>query len=178
MSRIAIPALEAATGATAEVYAQIKAGLGNVPNTFAAIGALQPVGLKAMMDVERALTAGSLSLQEQEIINIVVSHASGCDYCESAHVHLGKRAGLTREALWQIRHGGLIGHARHDALLIFVRILLNIRGTVSEASIAAVRAAGYTDIQLAEISLAIALITFTNTFNRINNTELDFPRID
>ena len=39
------------------------------------------------------------------------------------------------------------------------------------------RAAGYTDTQLAEISLAIAMTIFTNTFNRINDTAVDFPSV-
>ncbi len=39
MSRIPTPALATATGATAEVYAQIKKAAGKVPNTYAAMGA-------------------------------------------------------------------------------------------------------------------------------------------
>lgn len=44
--------------------------------------------------------------------------------------------------------------------------------------LAAIRAQGYTDTQLAEISLAIALTIFTNTFNRINDTDVDMPSLD
>jgi alkylhydroperoxidase family enzyme len=43
--------------------------------------------------------------------------------------------------------------------------------------VAAVRTAGYTDAQLVEISLAVAVATFTNTFNRINDTEIDLPPV-
>lgn len=39
------------------------------------------------------------------------------------------------------------------------------------------RAAGYTERQLIEISLAIASITFTNLVNRVNDTTLDFPAV-
>ena len=39
----------------------------------------------------------------------------------------------------------------------------------------AIKAAGYTDTRLVDISLALAVITFTNAFNRINDTTLDFP---
>lgn len=42
MSGIPTPALETATGATAEVYAQIKKAAVKVPNTFATIGAHAP----------------------------------------------------------------------------------------------------------------------------------------
>ena len=38
-------------------------------------------------------------------------------------------------------------------------------GTISDDEVAAMRAAGYTDTQLADIALAVALTVFTNTFN-------------
>jgi hypothetical protein len=43
MSRIAIPAIESGTGATADIYVQVKkiAG-GRVPNTYVALGHLAP----------------------------------------------------------------------------------------------------------------------------------------
>ena len=50
-------------------------------------------------------------------------------------------------------------------------------GTVSDAEFAAIRAAGYSDAQLVEISLAFATTVFTNVFNRINDTTLDFPAV-
>jgi alkylhydroperoxidase family enzyme len=39
----------------------------------------------------------------------------------------------------------------------------------------AIKAAGYTDQQFVDIRLAIAVTTFTNVFNRINDTAIDFP---
>jgi hypothetical protein len=48
-------------------------------------------------------------------------------------------------------------------------------GTVSDEEFAAIKAAGYSDAQLVEISLAFATTVFTNVFNRINDTEIDFP---
>ena len=38
MSRIAVPAIASATGATAEVYAQVKKAAGGIPKLFAALG--------------------------------------------------------------------------------------------------------------------------------------------
>src|ERR1700744_6133909 len=81
MSRIATPALDTATGATAEVYAQIKKAAGGVPNTFATIGAHGPAALKAVLNADGVLATGSLSKQDQETIKLVVSEAAGCDYC-------------------------------------------------------------------------------------------------
>jgi uncharacterized peroxidase-related enzyme len=177
MSRIHTPAIESATGATAEVYAQIKKLAGGVPNTFATIGAHGPVALKAVLDADGALAVGSLSRQDQETIKLVVSEVAGCDYCVAAHSLLGKMTGLKPEALKQIREGVPTGDAKRDALVHFVRNLQQTSGTISEAEVSAIKAAGYTDAQLVDISLAIAVTVFTNVFNRINDTVLDFPAV-
>jgi uncharacterized peroxidase-related enzyme len=175
MSRIATPALATATGATAEVYTEIRKSIGKVPNTFATIGAHGPHALKAMLHADSVLANGSLSKPDQEAIKLAASAAAGCDYCEDAHSMLAKLAGLTPEAVAQIRVGAPTGNAKRDALVAFVRNLVRSSGTVSDDAFAAIRAAGYSDAQLVDISLAIAVITFTNVFNRINNTELDLP---
>lgn len=178
MSRIAIPAIESATGATAEVYAQVKkiAG-GNVPNLFAALGHLAPASLAAVLNAEGALASSSLSKQDLETIKLLVSEQTGCDYCVAAHHMLGKMVGLSADALGAIRSGQATGDAKRDALVRFVSNLQNTRGTISEDEFAAIRHAGYTDTQLAEISLAIAMTIFTNSFNRINDTDVDFPAV-
>src|SRR5258708_31005887 len=94
MSRIPTPAVDSATGATAELFAQIKKAAGKVPNTFAAIGAHGPAALKAMLQAEAVLAAGTLNKHDQETINLAVSAPDGCDYCDGAHNLLGKLSRL------------------------------------------------------------------------------------
>ena len=146
-----------------------------MPNTFAAIGAHGPDALKAMLMADSVLAAGSLSKRDQETIKLVVSGVVGCDYCEAAHSLLGKLAGLKPDEIKNIRAGKPTGDLKRDALVGFVRTLAATSGTVSDAEFAAIKAAGYSDAQLVDISLAFASITFTNVFNRINDTDLDFP---
>ena len=175
MSRIPTPAVESATGAAAELFAQIKKSAGKVPNTFASIGAHRPAALKAILNADAVLAAGSLSKQDQEAIKLAVSAAVGCDYCEAAHSLLGRIAGLKPDELLLIRAGRPTGDAKRDALVRFVRLLALTRGTIGDEEFQALRAAGYNDAQLVDISLTLAVITFTNVFNRINDTTLDFP---
>jgi AhpD family alkylhydroperoxidase len=166
-------------GPTADVYAQVRkfAG-GGVPNLFAALGHLAPATLAAALNAESALAASSLSKQDLETIKLLVSEATGCDYCVAAHVMLGKMTGLSADALRAIRAGRSTGDAKRDALVHFVLTLQKTSGTISDVEFSAVRAAGYTEAQLAEISLAIAMTIFTNTFNRINDTDIDMPAAD
>jgi uncharacterized peroxidase-related enzyme len=177
MPRINTPALESATGATAEVYAQIKKVIGQVPNTYAAIGAHGPSALKSILQADGVLAASSLSKQDQATVKLVVSEAAGCDYCVAAHSLLGKLTGLAPEVLKHIRAGQPTGDAKRDALVRFVRNLAQTSGTISDEEFAAIRAAGYSDTQLVDISLAIAVTVFTNVFNRINDTAIDFPAV-
>lgn len=63
-----------------------------------------------------------------------------------------------------------------DALLKFVLTLVTTRNTLSAEAVASVKEAGYSDRQILEAILAISAILFTNMFNRVNDTVLDFPK--
>ncbi|KJK22229.1 alkylhydroperoxidase [Burkholderiaceae bacterium 16] len=176
MSRITVPAIDSAVGATAEVYAQVKRATGgSVPNLFAALGHIAPATLKAVLNAEGALATGGLSKQDLETIKLLVSELTGCDYCVAAHVMLGKMVGLSPETVRRIRAGESTGDAKRDALIQFVRTIQETSGTLGNEAFTAIRSAGYNDAQLADIALTIGLTVFTNTFNRVNDTDLDFP---
>jgi uncharacterized peroxidase-related enzyme len=177
MSRLSVPDLEYQAGPSGQVYAQIKKAIGSVPNTFAAIAAHGPAALKSILAADAVLAAGSLTKRDQETIKLIVSGVAGCDYCVAAHSLLGKLAGLKPDELKNIRDGNLTGDAKRDALIRFVRKLAQSSGTVSDEDFAAIKAAGYSDAQLVDISLAFATTVFTNVFNRINDTEIDFPAV-
>ena len=51
------------------------------------------------------------------------------------------------------------------------------RGFVSDEELASVRGAGFGDDEIAEIVAAVALNAFSNYFNHVAQTEVDFPRI-
>lgn len=179
MSRITIPSIDTASGATAEVYEQVrKMTGGQVPNLFAAVGHLAPATLTAYLNAEAALAAAGLGRKDLETIKLLVSAQTGCDYCVAAHAMLAKMTGLSPDAVRAIGHMEPTGDAKRDALITFVLRVMRESGTVPADAVAAIRAAGYSEAQLVAISLAISLTMFTNTFNRINDTDVDFPAVD
>jgi uncharacterized peroxidase-related enzyme len=175
MSRLSAIKPEAATGAAAEIFAKIRKAVGKVPNAYATIGTHSPEALGALLNVEGVIAAGSLSKQDTEAIKLAVSEVAGCDYCLAAHTLAGKFAGLAPETMKAVREGEASGDAKRDALVHFVRTLVQTHGTLPEAEVGAIREAGYTERQIVEIALTVASITFTNLVNRINDTTLDFP---
>jgi uncharacterized peroxidase-related enzyme len=177
MSRLSVPNLESDTGPSGQIYAQIKKAIGSVPKTFAAIAAHGPAALKSVLAADAVLAAGSLTKRDQEVIKPVISGAAGCDYGVAAHNYLAQLVGVKPDALKRIGDGKPTGDTKHDALVSFVRRLARSSGTVSDEDFAAIKAAGYSNSQLVEISLAFATTVFTNIFNRINDTEIDFPAV-
>jgi uncharacterized peroxidase-related enzyme len=177
MTRLTAIRPEDATGAAADVFAKIKKAAGRVPNAYATIGSHSPEALSAALAFDAAVSAGTLSKQDIEIIKLAVSEHAGCDYCLAAHTLMGKLAGLSAEQMRQVRAGSASGDAARDALVKYVGVLVGTRGTVPVDAVDAILAAGYTERQLIEINLAIASITFTNLVNRVNDTVLDFPAV-
>lgn len=170
----AIPA-DQASGATAEVYANIKQALGRIPNAYATLATLAPEALKSMLAADRVLAGGPLSKPDQETVKLVLSELSGCDYCVAAHSMVGKMVGLSAATMRQIRAGQSTGDTRRDALVAFTRSLILNPGTVAQSQVQSLRDAGYGGEEIVHIGLAISVITFTNVFNRINETVVDFP---
>ncbi|GLU31178.1 carboxymuconolactone decarboxylase family protein [Trinickia caryophylli] len=178
MSRLRTIKPEDATGPLAEVFSAIRKAVGKVPNTYAVIGTQSHDALGAALAFDAAVGRGTLAKADIEIVKLVVSEFSGCDYCIAVHTFVGKANGLAGEAMKAARAGASTGDAKRDALVAYVRALVGTRGTVPAETVEAVRRAGYTDRQLIEINLAIASITFTNLVNRVNDTPLDFPKVD
>ena len=51
------------------------------------------------------------------------------------------------------------------------------KGNFSNGALEAVRAAGYSNAEVTEIVANVALNLFTNYFNHVAQTEVDFPRV-
>jgi AhpD family alkylhydroperoxidase len=121
--------------------------------------------------------ASTLSKQDQETVKLLISEVADGDHCVAVHSLLGKMTGLANEVLKQIRAGQPTGDAKRDALVRFGRNLAETSGTISDEEVSAIKAAGYTDQQLVDISLAIAVTVFMNVCNRIHDTAIACPAV-
>jgi uncharacterized peroxidase-related enzyme len=178
MSRLFAIAVSEATGHAADLFSAVNRTVGKVPNSYLGIGGNSPVALEAVLSLEASLRKSNLSVRDIEVVKLVVSQTTGCDYCLAAHTLMGKKIGLDREAILALRQARPSGDARDDALAGFVLHLITTSGTVPIDVVTAIRQAGFTDAQIVDVTMAIASIAFTNLFNRINDTSLDFPPAD
>jgi uncharacterized peroxidase-related enzyme len=164
---------EQATGKTKELLGNIQKNLGMVPNIFRLM-ANSPAVLEAYLNFSGALAKGALEAKLRERLAITVAEGNGCDYCLAAHTAIGRLTGLTDEEIDDSRSGASPDR-RADAALKFVRRVLAQRGRTDEADVNHLRAAGFTDGEIAELVAGVALNIFTNYFNLVSATEVDFP---
>ncbi len=174
MPRVHAVEPQEARGKAKELLDAVKAKLGLVPNMTRAM-AVSPSVLEAYLGFSGSLGHGVLPAKAREQLALDVGEVNHCDYCVSAHSAIGKRAGLTDQELIDSRRGSS-SDPKTDALLRFARIIVQKRGIVEDADIAAVRDAGYGDAEIAEVVAHVALNIFTNYFNNVAGTTIDFPK--
>ncbi len=176
MSRLPIQNVESATGSNKDIFAALQKGLGMVPN-MAKVMANSPAVLQSWVQFNGTLGAAKLSAQIREQIALLTAENNACTYCLSAHSALGKMVGLNQAQIDGARHLRS-SDPRTLAALTFAQAVIDRRGGVDESDIKAVRAAGFSNAEIAEIVAAVALNFFTNFFNRAFDVDVDFPRVE
>ena len=136
-----------------------------------------PAALEGFLNFNTALSTGSLDAKLREQLAVTIAGYNGCEYCISAHVFLGGKAGVDKAELLSNLNGNSSDN-KIQAAVDFARVLMEKRGNASNEEIKAVKVAGYNDEQIIEIVAHVALNTFTNYFNIVAQTEIDFPAVN
>lgn len=173
MARIAIPSRADAPAASQPLLDAVDSQLGVVPNMFRAI-ALSPNALEGYLGLNSAL-GKTLDAKTRERIALTVAQVTGCDYCLSAHSYLGANLAKLDEAEMAANRAGRSNDARADAAVIFARKVVQTRGKVTDADLAAVKIAGFSEAQIIDIVLNVAVNVLTNLVNNVADTDIDFP---
>lgn len=173
MSRITVPAPEAAPEGSRATLDAITGKLGRVPNFFRLLSN-SPAVLKAHAALSGEL-GKALDVKMRDRIALAVAAVNGCDYCDAAHTFTGFTfAKLSREEI-DLARQGTSGDAHAAAATAFARKVAETRGKVSAEDIEGIKAAGFSDAQIVEIVAVVAENFFTNLMNNVAGTDVDFP---
>jgi len=178
MTRLAIPATTADAPAASQPLLQaVEKQLGMVPNLFRLI-ANSPSALEGYLALSGALAKGSLPAPTRERIALAVAELNGCAYCLAAHSYIGANMAKLDPAEIVANRRGHSTDPRADAAVRFAASVAHARGHVSDDEVRAVKSAGYSDAQVVEIVLHVAVNTLTNYANEVAQTVVDFPAVE
>jgi uncharacterized peroxidase-related enzyme len=149
--------------------------LGRAPNLLRTM-AHSPAVLQAHVDFGKALGSGSLNARTREAIALAVAGENGCDYRSSAHTAIGASLGVAPAELAE-NLAGRSGDPKVAALLRFAHAVVTKRGWVGDADLRQARQAGVSDAEITEVVAVVADSIFTNYFNHVVGTEIDFPLV-
>jgi uncharacterized peroxidase-related enzyme len=175
MPRISPIDQDTASGQQRELLDAVQKHLGRVPNMFRTM-AESPAVLEGYLGLSRALAGGMLNPRLRQQLALATAQANECGYCLSAHTAIGKHVGLAPDEIAAARDGSAEA-PKADAGLKFARRVLERRGDIEDNDVVAVRKAGFTDGEVAEVIAHVALNIFTNYFNKVADVEVDFPKV-
>lgn len=153
---------------------EARTSLGFVPNMYAVMANSPGLLDTYVHGYGRFREDSGFTPAEQEVVLLAISRENGCTYCVAAHSFLADTmSGVPVEVTDAIRDGAPIPDARLAALHDFTRTLVAKRGLPSRAEVEAFLATGYSERQILEILLAIAVKTLSNYANHLFHTPVD-----
>jgi uncharacterized peroxidase-related enzyme len=175
MSRLSAINPDQATGQAHKLLQGVQSKLGFAPNIMKTM-ANSPAVLQGYLDFSNALSKGNLSPKLREQIALAVSEVNDCQYCLAAHSAIGRSVGLSEETIVDSRRGES-PDTKEATILTFTRNVVENRGWVSDEEVDKLRKVDFSQGNIVELIANISLALFTNYFNHVAQTEVDFPAV-
>jgi uncharacterized peroxidase-related enzyme len=182
--RLPIISESAATGETAQLYAEIREhfGFGFVPDVFQLPGT-RPSFLRTLWSGFRSMfTEGVLPQETKELIAVFVARDAGCSYCVDAHVLFLDLIGASPEVAAAVREAAVEDIPVDEnvrELLRFVQRIDHEAYKIVDADVDRLREMGWTDDELLEAvwtaCLFNAIVRMVNTFGLYRIGQLATP---
>lgn len=173
MPRVPAHSLETAPEQSRDALEAIQAKFGRIGNLHGHM-AHAPAVIQGYVALRKAIdTYSVIDPATREAIALAVAAVDGCDYCQSAHTFAGMRLGFSEEQTVKLRDGDVGWDDKLAALIKLVQEIAGDLGEVSDATWQAALDAGWTDVELTEAGVHVAINLFTNYFNHMVQTDLD-----
>ncbi len=156
-----------------ETLAAVKGGMGFIPNLMGTL-AEAPSALKAYVQLIDLMAATSLTAQEQRLLTLSISVENVCEYCVAAEGLLAhKMAKVPLDEAQATQKSRPLSNTKLNTFVNFAREVASSRGHPSGEAMTAFLTAGYTQANILEVILGVAMKTLTNYTNHIANTPID-----
>ena len=163
-----------APAASAEILEGIRKGWGLVPNLHRIL-AESPAALEAYSALWGIAEKTGFTPQERNIASLAIIYENECTYCMACmvrHTNLSRMAKVDNGAIAAVREGRPIADRKLEALRQFAAKDTRQRGVVSQADVAAFKAAGYDNRAVLDVLVLAATKLISNYTNHLAQTPL------
>jgi alkylhydroperoxidase family enzyme len=178
MPRVPVHTIETAPDASRTLLQAELSGpgaIGRILNVQAQL-AHSPAVLAAYLGIRRSIEEhATLDMRTRIAVQLTVATVDDCAYGQAINMMLFKRSGATDEEVAALAAGRFAADEKLEALLAVAREAAAHSGRVDDARWSDALDAGWTDTQLTETFVCIALTSFIDSFVCYARTDLDVP---
>ncbi len=147
---------------------------GMVPNMYARLANVPDLFATYLYGYERFRKHSGFTPAEQEVILLTISRENECSYCMAAHSWVAQNMSKAPpDVIEAIRTGAPIRDPKLAALSLFTARMVRSRGTPVQEDARQFLEAGFSEVNILEIILAIAVKVISNYSNHIFHTPVD-----
>lgn len=157
---------------SAETLNGVQKSWGFVPNLHRVL-AESPAALEAYSTLWRIAETTGFTAQERNIAYLAIIYENECTYCMAGHTNLSRMAKVDPEVIAAVRENRPIADAKLETLRQFAGKVTRQRGAVSEADVAAFKAAGYDNRAVLDLLVLAATKLISNYTNHVAETPND-----
>ncbi|MFC1748582.1 carboxymuconolactone decarboxylase family protein [Pseudomonadota bacterium] len=165
---------ESAQGKSKEILEQIDGAFGMIPNVYGHM-ANSSNALGGHLAFDSEIKNGVLGAQLIEKISLAVSSLNECEYCKRAHFTVGKMNKVDPNELKK-NIDGKSDDPKHQLAIDLALNVVSNKGKLTSEIRDSVKK-GLSSKEIVEICAVALSTTFTNLFNHVAETEIDFPEI-
>ncbi|CAN7784362.1 carboxymuconolactone decarboxylase family protein [Cupriavidus necator] len=175
-ARLSLPLVTVDTASTnaRDILDGVRDEVGSIPNMYAAMANAPGLFEAYLYSYTQFRLECSLTPLEQEVILLALSVANGNPYSVAMHSGIATTVvNVSPDVVNAIRDGEDLLDARLRALVGFTYAMFFHRGRPSPIELKAFLDAGYSQKNVLDIILAIAITTLSNYTNHVFETDLD-----
>jgi len=158
--------------ASAAILDGVQKAWGFVPNLHRVL-ANSPAALEAYAALWTIAEKTSFTPVERNVAYLAIIYENECTYCMAGHSNLSRMAAVEPGHIAAVREGRPIADAKLEALRHFAGVVTRNRGAVSEAEVAAFKAAGFDNRAVLDLLVLAATKLISNYTNHLADTPLD-----
>lgn len=172
MTTYPVHTIETAPEGAKQALAGVRQAFGLVPN-LAATMASSPQLLNSFVATSGQFAGGTFTGAERQVLLLSNAVTNRCEWAVAFHSTMALKEGVDPAAVEAIRRRELPADARLAALSALTRTLIEKRGHLDQADVAAFAVAGFDDDQLLEAVTGVAISTMANYTGNIARPPLE-----
>lgn len=172
MHTFCIPTKEDVSPLNKKYFDYFNDKLGIMPNLYAVL-AYSDTGLDTYVQLQSRKQL--LTIEEKEVISLVVGAFNESIYCLQSHVMIAKLNGFSEQQITEIKKGTASFHAKYDTLARLTHSMVLNRCRPEESILDQFFAIGYTNAHLVDVILCIGSNIISNMLTRTMNIQPDPP---